>query len=185
MKKTVFLDRDGTINKDNHYVYRIEDFEFLDGAVEGMRALCEAGYQLVIVTNQSGIARGYYSESDFHRLNDWMCSELCRQGVIITKVYYCPHLHDAPVEKYAIECCCRKPQPGMFLKAIEELSVDTAHSFVIGDKLRDLAICESTDIRGILISDVMQSAEKWVAADNLKTASDYIINTENKESSSG
>ena len=149
--KAVFLDRDGTINVDKHYLYKIEEFEFLSGAVEGMRALQEAGYLLIIVTNQSGIGRGYYTEEAFHTLNQWMIETLERQGVHITAVYYCPHLPDAALPEYRQECSCRKPKLGMYYQAAKEWNIDFTKSIAIGDNLRDCAICQAEGCRGILI----------------------------------
>lgn len=151
--KAVFLDRDGTINVDKHYLYKIEDFEFLPGVIDGLRSLQEAGYLLIVVTNQSGIGRGYYTEADFHRLNDWMVQELKLHGVDITAVYYCPHLPDAAVEEYRIECQCRKPKLGMYYQAAEEWNIDFAQSIAIGDHLRDCEICRVEGCKGFLIGD--------------------------------
>lgn len=153
MNKAVFLDRDGTINVEKHYLHKIEDFIFLPGVINGLHLLQEAGFMLVIITNQSGIARGYYTENDFHVLNDWMINQLKKNDVHIAKVYYCPHLPDAPVKHYAKDCNCRKPHIGMFLRAIEELGIDVDKSYAIGDKLRDLSICKSTKCVGYLVSN--------------------------------
>jgi len=154
MNKVVFLDRDGTINVDKKYLFRIEDFEYLPGAVEGLKLLQDAGFVLIIVTNQSGIARGYYDENDFLKLNDWMIHDLADKGVKISKVYYCPHHPNALFEKYKIECECRKPKLGMYEKAIREFDIDLSKSFAIGDKIRDISICEFTLCRGFLISSL-------------------------------
>ena len=151
MNKAIFLDRDGTINVEKYYLHKIEDFEFLPGAIEALKMLQDAGFLLIIITNQSGIARGYYSEEDFLKLNTWMLEELKRHDVIISDVYYCPHLPDASIEKYRKTCECRKPKLGMFEQAIIEHNIDLGHSFAIGDKLRDCAICEMTDCQGFLI----------------------------------
>lgn len=151
MNKAIFLDRDGTINVEKHYLYKIEDFEFLPGAIAALKKLQDAGFLLIIITNQSGIARGYYSQEDFFKLNTWMLEELKRHDVIISDVYYCPHLPDARIEKYRKTCECRKPKLGLFEQAVIEHNIDLGHSFAIGDKLRDCAICESTDCRGFLI----------------------------------
>ncbi|WP_051216905.1 D-glycero-alpha-D-manno-heptose-1,7-bisphosphate 7-phosphatase [Butyrivibrio fibrisolvens] len=139
--KAVFLDRDGTINIDKDYLFRKEDFEYLDGAVEGLRILQEAGYLLIIVTNQSGIARGFYSEEEYKQLEQWMIEDLKAKGVSIAKCYYCPHHPQASVQEYRVNCKCRKPELGLFEEAIRELNVDVVNSFAIGDRLRDLAIC--------------------------------------------
>lgn len=153
MNKAVFLDRDGTINVEKNYLYRIEDFEFIPGVIEGLRRLQEAGFLLFILTNQSGIARGYYQESEFLRLNEWMLSTLHGQGVDITRVYYCPHLPDAVVPQYRKRCRCRKPGLGMFRKAVREYDLDLSQSFAIGDKLRDLSICNHSACRGFLVGN--------------------------------
>lgn len=153
MNKAIFLDRDGTINVEKHYLYKIEDFEFLSGVVDALRALQQAGYLLIIITNQSGIGRGYYTEADFQKLNDWMVSTLKEQGVTIADVYYCPHLPDAQVVEYRKECRCRKPKLGMFEQAIIDHNIDLSRSYAIGDKIRDCAICESTPCKGFLIGE--------------------------------
>ena len=149
--KAVFLDRDGTINIEKHYLYKIEEFEFVTGVLEGLKLLQQMGYSLVIVTNQSGIGRGYYSEDDFLKLNNWMLLSLEESGIHVEKVYYCPHLPDAKIEEYRVECNCRKPALGMYEEAIREFDIDLSQSFAVGDKLRDCSICESTACRGFLI----------------------------------
>lgn len=153
MKRAIFLDRDGTINVEKNYLYRISDFEFLPGVLEGLKLLQDAGYILVIITNQSGIGRGFYTEQDFHILNKWMLQTLKAQGINIAKVYFCPHLPDAPIANYRKDCECRKPKLGMYLKAIQEFDIDIQHSYAIGDKIRDCAICEKTECRGFLIGN--------------------------------
>lgn len=154
MNKAVFLDRDGTINVDKAYLSRIEDFEYLPGAVEGLQLLQNAGYKLIIVTNQSGIARGYYTEDDFRKLNDWMLHNLKSKGIEISKVYYCPHHLSGKIEKYRVNCDCRKPNLGMYRQAIKDFDIDVPASYSIGDKLRDSHICASTDCKGFLISNL-------------------------------
>lgn len=151
MNKAAFLDRDGTINADKDYLYRIEDFEYIDGAVDGLRALRDMGYLLVIVTNQSGIARGYYTEEDYRRLERWLRADLRAKGVEIAGIYYCPHHPRARIEKYRRDCDCRKPKTGLFHRAAEELDIDLDASLAIGDKLRDLSICKGSGARGILL----------------------------------
>lgn len=153
VNKAVFLDRDGTINVEKHYLHKIEDFEFLPGVVDGLKLLQDAGYLLIVVTNQSGIGRGYYTEEDFLNLNDMMLEKLQENDVKISKVYYCPHLTDAKIEKYRIECEFRKPKLGMYEAAIKEFDIDLNQSWAIGDKIRDLAICENSGCRGFLISN--------------------------------
>lgn len=151
MNKAVFLDRDGTINVDKHYLYRIEDFEFLHGVIEGLKLLQDAGYLLIIVTNQSGIGRGYYTEKEYQRLMTWLINELWKKGVKISASYFCPHLPNAQDKRYKINCDCRKPQLGLFQRAIVEHNVDLSHSWAIGDRLRDCIICEKTACHGFLV----------------------------------
>lgn len=153
MNKAIFLDRDGTINVEKHYLYRIQDFEFLPGVVDAMRQLQRAGYLLIVVTNQSGIGRGYYTEEDFRKLNKWMVEYLNKQEVCISDVYYCPHLPDAAIQKYRMDCECRKPKLGMYYKAVKDHNIDLSKSYAIGDKIRDCAICKTTECKGYLIGN--------------------------------
>lgn len=153
MKKAIFLDRDGTINVEKNYLYKIEDFEFLPGAIDALKMFQDNGFLLIIITNQSGIARGYYKETDFNILNSWMLRTLSEKGILIDKVYYCPHHPNAIIPQYKIECNCRKPKLGLFETAIDEFHLDLKKCFAIGDKIRDCSICKSTFCRGFLISD--------------------------------
>lgn len=153
MNKAIFLDRDGTINVEKDYLYRIQDFEFLPGVIEALYNLQNNDYHLIIVTNQSGIARGYYLEDDFTRLNEWMKENLKKHGIFLDAVYYCPHHPNAKINKYRLECECRKPKLGMFQQAIKDLNIDIDQSFAIGDKIRDCAICCSTKCKGFLIGN--------------------------------
>ena len=151
MNKAVFLDRDGTINVEKNYLYRIDDFEFLPRALEGMKLLYNAGYLLIVITNQSGIARGFYTEKDYEKLTDHMRQECADFGVKLTDVLYCPHLKGATVPEYDCECECRKPATGLFKQAVEKYDMDLSESYAIGDKMRDLTICIDTGCRGYLI----------------------------------
>lgn len=153
MVKAVFLDRDGTINVEKHYLYKIEDFEFLPGVIDGLRLLQDNSYVLVIVTNQSGLARGYYTEEDYNVIDSWLLEELKKNGITISLSLYCPHHPEAKVLKYRENCNCRKPKTGLYDKAVEILDIDLASSFVIGDKIRDCALCGVSDCRGFLIAE--------------------------------
>lgn len=133
MQKALFLDRDGVINIEKDYLYKIEDFEFIDGIFELCKYYQKLGYLIFVVTNQSGIARKYYSEENFKILTDWMLHEFSVNNIEITKVYYCPH-HPT----ISGECNCRKPKPGMLLKAAEEFNLNMPKSIIIGDKERDI-----------------------------------------------
>lgn len=149
--KAVFLDRDGTINADKGYLYKIEDFAFLPGVPEALSMLQRAGYLLIVLSNQSGIARGYYTEQDYQKLNAWMLTELKRKGIRIAGSYYCPHHPQAAVERYRKVCNCRKPETGMFEAAVRDHDLDLTACYAIGDRLRDCAICTAGGCRGFLI----------------------------------
>lgn len=153
MNKAVLLDRDGTINIDKNYLYKAEDFEFTHKAVEALELLQKQGYKIVIVTNQSGIARGYYTEEDVALLHEWLKKYLSEKGIQLDGIYYCPHHPDGVIKKYAMKCNCRKPALELYYKAISELDIDPDASFAVGDNFRDLEICKETGVKGILISD--------------------------------
>ena len=133
----VFLDRDGVINVEVSYCHKIANFKFVPGVFDVLRLLQQQYDHLIIVTNQAGIARGYYTEDDFLRLTVWMKKELALEGINISHVYYCPH-HPAGLPPYNIECDCRKPLPGMLLAAIAEYNIETSTSVLFGDKRSDL-----------------------------------------------
>ncbi len=143
MNKAVFLDRDGTINRDFGYVYQKEKLEFLPGAAEALKKIRQAGFLLIIITNQSGIARGYFSEEQYREFEGFFLDRLKEQDVWIDRVYFCPH-----GEKDG--CLCRKPETDMFYQAAEEFDIDWSKSYAIGDKERDLCICSREPVTGIL-----------------------------------
>ncbi len=157
--KTVFLDRDGTINTDKGYVSKKEDLEFIPGVFETLRSLRKAGYLLVIVTNQSGIARGYYSEADYIKLRDYFLDCLFKEGVIIDRTYHCPHHPDDG-------CDCRKPLPGMLHRAIEDIQVSLSQSYIVGDKESDVLAGKNIGIKTIAVGkgDFKQSAPDYTAS---------------------
>ncbi|WP_279052196.1 D-glycero-beta-D-manno-heptose 1,7-bisphosphate 7-phosphatase [Cedecea davisae] len=134
----IFLDRDGTINVDHGYVYEVDRFEFIDGVIEAMLELKEMGFALVLVTNQSGIARGMFTEADFENLTEWMDWSLADRGVDLDGIYYCPHHPEGEVEEFRQVCDCRKPQPGMLISARDFLNIDMAASYMVGDKIEDM-----------------------------------------------
>ena len=137
MNKAIFLDRDGTLNIDYGYVHEIDNFKFIDGTIDALRELKKMGYMLVLVTNQSGIARGYFSEEQFLQLTEWMDWSLAEQDVDLDGIYYCPH-HPEGKGEYKEDCDCRKPKSGMLLQAIKELKIDPTQSIMVGDKVEDL-----------------------------------------------
>ena len=149
--KAVFFDRDGTLNVDVHYLYRPEDFQWTPEAVEAIEYCHQQGYLVVVITNQSGVARGYYTEAEVQRLHQWMNEELARQGAKpIDAFYYCPHHPQGKVAAYAKECSCRKPQPGMLLQACQEMNIEPVQSYMVGDSPRDVEAGEKAGIKGVL-----------------------------------
>lgn len=138
-RKALFLDRDGVINVDSNYVHRVEDFEFLPGIFDLCNAAAERGYLIVVVTNQAGIGRGYYTEADFEHLTTWMVGAFRQRGVDIARVYHCPYHPTEGVGEYRRESFDRKPHPGMLLKARDEMGLDLAASVFVGDKDSDMA----------------------------------------------
>jgi D-glycero-D-manno-heptose 1,7-bisphosphate phosphatase len=131
--KALFLDRDGTINTEKNYLFKIEDFVFRDGIFDLVKAFFTKGYLIFVVTNQSGIARGYYTEEEYQSLTAWMIGQFSDKGIIIAKVYHCSHHPDITGA-----CSCRKPEPGMLLKAIDEFGLDASSCIMIGDKELDM-----------------------------------------------
>lgn len=150
MEKVLFLDRDGVINVDTGYLHRLSDLEWVTGIKEGLALAVQKGYKLIVVTNQSGVARGYYKEDDVNRLHQQMNEELSAAGAPISHFYYCPHHKEGRVPAYAIDCDCRKPKPGMLLQAMEDYEIDRDTSFLIGDSKRDIEAAQAAGIRGYL-----------------------------------
>lgn len=134
----LFLDRDGVINHNYGYVHKSEDFDFIDGIFDVAKYAHVQNYKLIVVTNQAGIGRGYYSESEFHQLNDWMCQQFSEEGVPIERVYFSPYHPTAGLGQYLKDDFSRKPHPGMILQAQNDLSLDLASSILIGDKVSDI-----------------------------------------------
>lgn len=145
--RAVFLDRDGTINEEKDYLHRIEDFEFIPGASVAIRRLREAGFLVIVVTNQSGVARGYYTLEDVAILHRHMQRVLESTGAAVDGIYVCPHHPVEGVGEYRRECDCRKGRPGMLLRAAEEHGVDLRRSYMIGDKVADI---EAGEMAGCL-----------------------------------
>ena len=137
-KRAVFLDRDGVINVNRGYVYDVENFKFIDGIFEVARGAYECGYRLIVVTNQSGIGRGYYTEQQFNQLTDWMCNEFLSEGAPIQKVYFSPFHPTAGIGAYRKDDVSRKPSPGMIHQAQREMNLDLRSSILIGDNAIDI-----------------------------------------------
>jgi len=145
MNKAVFLDRDGVVNEDYGFVHRIEDFRFIKGSVEALKALSESKFKVVIVTDQSGIGRGLYLEEEMHKLHHYMLNMLSRNGIIIDRIYHCPH---SPEER----CKCRKPQTLLLEKAKDELDLKLEDSYFVGDKTKDIQTGKNAHCKTIMVS---------------------------------
>lgn len=144
------FDRDGTLNEDVGYLYRAEDFRWVQGAIEAL-CFCHAqGFLTAVLTNQSGIARGYYTEADVLRLHAWMNADLAKHGTYLDALYFCPHHPEAQDPRYRLDCPARKPAPRMVMKALADFSVPREKAFLIGDRARDVEAAERAGVRGFL-----------------------------------
>lgn len=164
VNKAVFCDRDGVINVDYGYVGKVEDFMLLRGVKEGLAAFRKSGYRLILTTNQSGIARGMYTETDFMELTAHM-QELLGPGAHFDAVYFCPHHPEATVPKYREDCDCRKPKPGMFLNAERDFNLDMSACLCIGDHASDLLAAKNAGVgRLILVGDHLKEEREKLSA---------------------
>lgn len=143
-RPALFLDRDGVLNVDHGYIFRIADFEPVDGVFDALRLAAARGYALIIVTNQSGIGRGYFSQGDYDALEDHIRQLFAAEGITLTGIYHCPH---RPHE----DCDCRKPRPGMILRAAREHGIDLARSMMIGDKPSDAEAARCAGVGRIVL----------------------------------
>jgi len=172
-KRAVFLDRDGTIARDVHYCCRVEDFEILATVPQAIKLLNQHGFEVVVITNQSGVARGYFTEATLLRIHQHMMQELAECGARVDAIYYCPHHPDD-------RCECGKPRPGLLLMAAEELEIDLSQSFMVGDGERDVKAGKAAGCRTALVAarpDVtgeITDPPDYMAADLLKAA-EWIV----------
>ncbi|RSD31872.1 D-glycero-beta-D-manno-heptose 1,7-bisphosphate 7-phosphatase [Vibrio pectenicida] len=179
-KPAVFLDRDGVINVDHGYVHDEHDFEFIEGVFEATKKLKDMGYMLVLVTNQSGIARGKFSEERFLSLTQWMDWNFVDNGVEFDGFYYCPHHVEHGQGKYQQNCDCRKPKPGMFISARDFLNIDMANSVMVGDKAEDMMAAQAAEVATrILVRTGKPVTEQGqvlasVVLDSIKDVPEYL-----------
>ncbi|MEZ8967833.1 D-glycero-beta-D-manno-heptose 1,7-bisphosphate 7-phosphatase [Vibrio breoganii] len=182
-KAAVFLDRDGVINVDHGYVHDEHDFEYIPGVFEATKKLQQMGYLLVLVTNQSGIARGKFSEERFESLTQWMDWNFSDNGVELDGIYYCPHHPEHGIGDYKQDCECRKPKPGMFISARDFLKIDMQNSIMVGDKAEDMMAAEVAGVgTKILVRTGKPVTEKGeaiasVVLESIKEVPDYLIDS--------
>jgi D-glycero-D-manno-heptose 1,7-bisphosphate phosphatase len=153
MKKAVFIDKDGTLIKDIPYNVDPDLVEFENYAIEALHIFKKAGYMVVIITNQPGIAFGYFQEDDLHELHERIKDLLLKEGIALDGFYYCPHHVSGKIPAYKIACNCRKPMPGLLVRAAEEMNIDLSHSWMIGDILNDVEAGNRAGCKTILINN--------------------------------
>lgn len=176
-RRALFLDRDGVINVDRGYVHTPEQFEFIDGIFDLCRRAVARGYIIVVVTNQAGIGRGYYTEQDFHALSEWMRAQFLAEGIEIAKIYFCADHPELGIGEYRCDSILRKPAPGMLLAAAKELCIDLAASTLVGDSDTDIQAGIRAGVgRNILFAPCVQSLpqETCVTVSNLRSVLDYL-----------
>lgn len=180
MQSAVFLDRDGVLNKDPpHYAHRLDQLELIPGSAEAVRILKQNNFTLIIVSNQSGIARGYYTEKDADIFNRALIMKLRESGGDIDGVYYCPHLPDAIIEKYKSCCDCRKPMAGMLHRAAQEHDIDLSSSYMVGDKISDIEAGKKAGCCPILVLTGHGKDEVLAKDNSCRVANDLLdaVNT--------
>lgn len=182
VSKAVFLDRDGTLNFDSGYLYQPEQLQLLPDVAAALATLNQAGFKVIVVTNQSGVGRGYYTEEAVMGLHDHMQARLAQQHAYIDAFYYCPHHPEATVERYRIDCQCRKPKPGMLWQAMKDFALSPAHSFMVGDRLSDVFAGQAAQCRQNIIIAAAKSAshvapveDEFIVVPGLMAAVETII----------
>ena len=173
MNKAVFLDRDGVITQEPpHYAHRVDELEFIPRSPEAIKLLNENNFVIIIVSNQSGIARGYYQEEDTVTFNQAMEKKLAEIGAHIDAIYYCPHHPEAKIEKYRIDCDCRKPKTGMLKRAEKNMNIDLKKSYIVGDRWSDIEAGKNTGCKTILV----KTGSGIKSLKSNKITCDYIAN---------
>jgi len=171
----VFLDRDGVIIEDVHFLKSPSQLHILPGAARALRKL-QGQFYVIVVTNQSGIARGLLTEEELLEIHSELVRDLATEGAVLDALYYCPHLPEAPVLFYRQECDCRKPKPGMLLRAKRDWNIDMAHSFMVGDAPRDIEAGCAVGVKGILLGERKASlCGASMCAHDLAQAADLVL----------
>ena len=152
MNRAVFLDRDGVITQEPpHYAHELSQLELIPKAADAIRLLNENGFVVIVASNQAGIAHGYYREEDAILFHQAMKENLAKEGAYIDAIYYCPHHPEAKIDRYRVDCNCRKPKPGMLTRAEKELNIDLKQSFIVGDKLSDIEAGKRAGCKTIMV----------------------------------
>ena len=188
MNLAVFIDRDGVLNQDPpHYAHRLDQLALIPRSDDAIKLLKDNGYLVIVISNQSGVARGYYTENEVSSFNIALLTEIKKNGGDIDAIYYCPHHPDAKIEKYRLTCNCRKPKPGMLLQAAKEHNIDLQKSYVVGDKWSDIEAGKNAGCQTILVltghgtdeSLKMKEDNCPLAADLYEAVNKYIIGKSN------
>lgn len=161
VSRAIFLDRDGVINRDNGYTYKITDLEFLPDVPESLRILSQAGFKLFVITNQSGVARGFYTLSDVNQFHDFLQSELARYHVQIDAFLVCPHHPQGVIKEFAKACDCRKPEPGLIREAMSKFDINLSESYLIGDKFSDIECAKRMGIKAYQVLSEESKNHPW------------------------
>lgn len=182
MNKAIFLDRDGTIIEEKNYLSNKKEIIFLEGVFEGLKKL-QQEYLLIIVTNQSGVARGYFNEIIVKKINNEIINQLAKKNIKITDVFYCPHYINGKIKKYSIKCDCRKPKTGMIKKAQTLYNIDLNNSYIIGDKDSDIELAENANCKSIFINNNNYQPNKIpdFSVKSILEASEIILNVERRK----
>ncbi|EOW9250404.1 TPA: D-glycero-alpha-D-manno-heptose-1,7-bisphosphate 7-phosphatase [Vibrio cholerae] len=177
--KVAFLDRDGVINREVNYLHEIEEFEYTEYCIQGLKGLVNLGFKLIIVTNQSGIARGYYSEEQYQILTKWYLNDLKDKGIEILDVFHCPH-HPTESVNINIDCVCRKPKTGLIDYAMEKYNISLENSIIVGDKSSDIEVGIKAGVNNLFMVKTGKNVDNEFSlcpvVDNLKSVSDLLSN---------
>lgn len=172
--KAVFLDRDGTINEEVGYVNHLDRFRLLPRVGEAIRLLNQIGMKVIVITNQAGVARGYFPESFLHRVHRRMEEELKEKGAYIDRIYYCPHHPDAGEPPYRQKCRCRKPETGMIEEAVRDFGIDCSKSYVVGDRGADVEFGQRIGAKSILVLTGYGRGEWELFGGEWKSKPDFV-----------
>ncbi len=149
--KIAFLDRDGVINNEVNYLHKISEFKYTYKCIDAFKNILAKGYKIIIVTNQAGIAKGIFKLQDYKKLTEFYLNDLAKRNIPILDVLFCPHHPDGIIDEYSLSCDCRKPKPGMFLKAIKKYDINLEDSFMVGDKISDVEAAERAGIENLFL----------------------------------